>query len=229
MENAMTLSFSREFAQQYGMTAALVYQELYRKYFYWAGQGQLTDGFFWCDQKTIADWLLISTKTLSRVVKTLKDEGLIETETHYKPGSSETTTWWKVTKWDSSVPQNVQSCGMPQNVQSHIKADTKADTTAESTFVGDPVIVFLRVNPSGKAWKSQRVYSTQEEVDRLEESDPDDTVDFKYWKAPKMVGDDARAKFKRTKAKLIQPDVQEEPDEINQIEGLENYMKFGDM
>lgn len=229
MENAMTLSFSREFARQYGITAALVYQELYRKYFYWSGQGKLENGFFWCDQTTIADWLLMSRQTLGRVVAQLKEEGLIETETHYKPGTKETTTWWKVTKWAPSNQQNVTSYGMEQNVTSHIKANTKADTTAESTSVGDPIVVFLRVNPSGKAWKSQRVYSTQEEVDRLEESDPDDTIDFKYWKSPKMVGDDARAKFKRTKAKLIQPDVQEEPDEINQIEGLENYMKFGDM
>lgn len=128
IENFMTLSFSREFARQYGMTTALVYQELYRKYFYWACQGQLEDGFFWCDQKTIAEWLLISTKTLSRAVKILKDEGLIETETHYKPGSSETTTWWKVTKWDSSIAQNVHSCESGQNVPSHNKADTKADT-----------------------------------------------------------------------------------------------------
>jgi len=223
-KESITLGFNREFARQYGVTAALVYQEVYRKYFYWKEQGQLVDGFFWCDQIAMAEWLLISRQTLSRVIKLLKDEGLIETETHYKPGTSETTTWWKIPEWDSQVTSNVTSCEVPHDEASHIKADSKAGSAE-----GSPIVVFLRVNPSGKAWKSQRVYSTQEEVDRLEESDPDDTVDFKYWKSPKMVGDDARAKFKRTKAKLIQPDVQEEPDEINQIEGLENYMKFGDM
>lgn len=169
MENAMTLSFSREFAQQYGMTAALVYQELYRKYFYWAGQGQLTDGFFWCDQKTIADWLLISTKTLGRAVKVLKDEGLIETETHYKPGSSETTTWWKVTKWNSSMSQNVHSCESGQNVPSHIKADTKADTEEESRM--KPEALYARVHSFFKGpnemrkQKVQAIKQLQEEYD----------------------------------------------------------------
>lgn len=128
MENSITLSFSREFAKQYGMNAALVYKEIYRKYFYFLGQGQLTDGFFWCDQRVIADWLLMSRQTLNRVVNQLKEAGLIETETHYKPGTSETTTWWRIPNWESSKQQNVTSCGMSQNVTSYIKADTEADT-----------------------------------------------------------------------------------------------------
>lgn len=132
MDNSISLSFSREFAKQFGVTAALVYKELYRKQFYWAGQGKLVDGKFWCDQKVIADWLLISTKTLSRVIKLLKDAGLIDTETHYKPGTTETTTWWEVKKWDSESCQNVASNEMCQNVSSYIKADTEADSEKES-------------------------------------------------------------------------------------------------
>lgn len=216
MENAMTLSFSREFARQYGVNAALVYQEIYRKYFYWKSQGKLVDDFFWCDQNTMADWLLLSRSTLARVVKTLKDAGLIETETHYKPGSSETTTWWKITEWDSSTSHGDTSCEMSQNDTSHIKADTESNSAE-----GSPIVVFLRVNPSGRpnGWKSQRVYSTREEVDRLESMGPDDNIDFKFWKSPKMVGDDARAKFKRLKVKLVQPDVQEE-EEVEEVVNL---------
>lgn len=221
------LAFNRELAKELGVSAALLYQELQRKFFYWKSQGELNaNGEFWCDQKDIGEWILLHPNNVGIAAKKLEEFGLITRRTGYRPNSTITTTWWK------AVIPEINETVIPRNQRnsdSHIKADTKADTTAESSSVGDPVIVFLRVNPSGKAWKSQRVYSTQEEVDRLEESDPDDTVDFKYWKSPKMVGDDARAKFKRTKAKLIQPDVQEEPDEINQIEGLENYMKFGDM
>lgn len=221
------LGFNRELAKELGVTAALLYQELQRKFFYWQSQGKLNDeGMFWCDQGEIADWILVHPNTVSKAAKDLEDAGLIKKKVSYRPGTVTPTTWWGLLNTESTP--NVDT-GNHNNCENHIKANTKADTTAESTFVGDPVIVFLRVNPSGKAWKSQRVYSTQEEVDRLEESDPDETIDFKYWKSPKMVGDDARAKFKRTKAKLIQPDVKEEPDEVNQIEGLEHYMKFGDM
>lgn len=226
MDNA-TLSFNREMGERFGISAALLFQELLRKQHYWGEQGRLNnDGMFWCDQKAIGDWILLHPNNVGKAAKVLEEAGLIVKKVGYRPGTTTPTTWWKVVI--SEINGTVISRNQ-RNSDYHIKANTKADTTAESTFVGGPVIVFLRVNPSGKAWKSQRVYSTQEEVDRLEESDPDDTIDFKYWKSPKMVGDDARAKFKRTKAKLIQPDVQEEPDEINQIEGLENYMKFGDM
>lgn len=80
--------------------------------------------------------------------------------------------------------------------------------------------MFLRVNPSGKAWKSQRVYSTQEEVDRLEELDPESVIDFKFWRSPSLVGIEERAKFKRTKAKLVQPDIQEEEEEECHISSM---------
>lgn len=132
MDNSISLSFSREFAKQFGVTAALVYKELYRKQFYWAGQGKLVDGKFWCDQKVIADWLLISRQTLSRVVSTLKEAGLIATETHYKPGTTETTTWWEVKEWNHSTQQNVTSNETEQNVTSYIKADTEAESEKES-------------------------------------------------------------------------------------------------
>ena len=215
MKENMTLSFNREFAKQYGVTAALVYQELYRKYFYWLGQGQLIDGFFWCDQKVMADWLLISRQTLNRVVNQLKEEGLIETETHYKPGTSETTTWWKISNWDSSTQQNVTSCEMSQNVTSHIKADTKADTDGMTsnenrTTKEEMKVAYLKVNPSGRAWKSKKVYTTASEIERLEEMDDEDYIEFKHWMSPGMVGNDSRAKVKRMKVKLVQPDVEEE-------------------
>lgn len=191
-ESSMTLSFSREFAQQYGMIAALVYQELYRKYFYWSEQGQLVDGFFWCDQKTIADWLLISTKTLGRAVNTLKDEGLIETETHYKPGSSETTTWWKVTKWDSSMGQNVQSCESGQNVASYIKADTVADTESVSG-----IVTVIERKKKGESWvDGRRIYTTEEEAEKIESCSRGEYPDFFYWQSRKLVGDESKKKRK---------------------------------
>lgn len=175
MENVITLSFNREFARRYGVSAALVYQEIYRKYFYWKAQGKLTDGFFWCDQKAMADWLLISRQTLSRVIKLLKDEGLIETETHYKPGSSETTTWWKVVEQDSSVTHDEAPCEVTQNVTSHIKAETKADTEEESRM--RPEVLYTRVHSFFKGpneMRKQKVQAIKQLQEEYELSD--DTI-----------------------------------------------------
>ena len=87
-----------------------------------------------------------------------------------------------------------------------------------------PLVVYLRVNPSGRAWKSQKVYSSEEEVDRLESMDGEDYIDFKHWKSPNFVGDDSRAKFKRMKVKLVQPDVVDE-DEVVKEDG-KKYKKI---
>lgn len=205
MNNA-ALSFSREIGERYGISAALLFQELLRKQHYWKEQGRLnSDGMFWCDQKAIGDWILLHPNNVGKAAKVLEEAGLIIKKVGYRPGTTTPTTWWKVVI--SEINETVISRNQ-RNSDFYIKANTKATTGG-----ADPVVVFLRVNPSGKAWKSQRVYSTQGEVDRLEASDPDDFIDFKYWKSPKMVGNDSSAKFKRTKAKLVQPDVQEDEEE----------------
>lgn len=194
MESAMTLSFSREFAQQYGITAALVYKELYRKYYYWANQGKLVDGYFWCDQLAIADWLLITRQTLARTVAQLKEAGLIETETHYKPGTKETTTWWKISNWASSNQQNVTSYGMEQNVTSYIKADTKADTEEESQdeVQMKPEVLYSRVHSFFKGpneMRKQKVEAIRKLRDEYSLSD--DTI----ISGMKAIADDRTIKF----------------------------------
>lgn len=209
MDETITLSFNREFARQYGVTAALIYQEIYRKYFYWESQGKLTDGFFWCDQSTMADWLLISTSTLARAIKTLKDAGLIETETHYKPGSSATTTWWRVSKWNSSTCHGDSSCETSQNDSSYIKADTKADIDKE--FV-------VRVEKwdfdSKGNWKRKRtVYTTIDEADKIEGAEKEEYVTFGFWPSPTLVGNQDKMKTmneKKTKLKTEYPDTHED-------------------
>ncbi len=128
----ISLSFDRDMAKEFGINAALVYKELYRKQFFWKEQGKLVDGFFWCDQIAIADWLLMSRSTIGRIIQQLKDAGLIEYKTHFKPGANTTTTWWKVSKWESAMSHRDTSNGMRHRDASHIKADTKADTVEES-------------------------------------------------------------------------------------------------
>lgn len=130
--SGISLSFDRDMAKEFGVNVALVYKELYRKQFYWGEQGKLVDGFFWCDQSVIADWLLMSRSTIGRIIQQLKDAGLVETETHFRPGTSTTTTWWKVSKWEPEVSHGDASNGMFHDDASHIKADTKADTVGES-------------------------------------------------------------------------------------------------
>lgn len=117
------LAFNRELAKKVGVNAALLYQELQRKYFYWESQGKLKDGMFWCDQNALADWLLVSTKTISRAITVLEEAGLISKKISYRPGTLTTTTWWSIPGMDSeSHPGNGQID------ESYIKANTIADT-----------------------------------------------------------------------------------------------------
>lgn len=123
MEDAV-LGFSRGMAAKYGVTAALLYQELKRKQHYWESQGKLEDGFFWCDQSTIADWVLVHPNTLGKAAKDLEDAGLIERKVSYRPGTITTTTWWRV------IPGPTETVipGNHNNSDSYIKADTSSNT-----------------------------------------------------------------------------------------------------
>ena len=123
MGNDTVLAFNRELAKRVGVNAALLYQELQRKYFYWKSQGKLKDDMFWCDQGALADWLLVSTKTISRAMAVLEEAGMITKKISYRPGTSTTTTWWSISETDfESHPENGQIDA------SYIKANTTADT-----------------------------------------------------------------------------------------------------
>lgn len=197
--------FNKEDARELGLTAAVIWYDI-------LNSSELFDtNPIWYDQRKAGDRLGIPYQTISRAIKTLEEAGRISVRVGYRPNSTIKTTWITILVEDLDEHQKSQNeiSKKSQNEISILKETKKEDTIAEST-----VVVFLRVNPSGKknGWKSQRVYSTQEEVDRLESMDPEETIDFKFWKAPKMVGDDTRAKFKRLKAKLVQPDIQDEDD-----------------
>lgn len=125
------LSFSREVAEQYGIAAALLYQELRRKYFYWKGQGKLNnEGMFWCDQGEIAKWVLVHPNTISKAAKVLEEAGLIVKKTSYRPGTLTPTTWWGLLISEST--KNVISSNHT-NCDFYIKATTKATTLKEIT------------------------------------------------------------------------------------------------
>lgn len=124
MEDAV-LGFSRGMAAKYGVTAALLYQELKRKQHYWESQGKLDeDGFFWCDQGAIADWILVHPNTIGKVAKELEDAGLIEKKVSYRPGTLTTTTWWRVIPELNPKVDSGNHC----ESDSYIKADTISNT-----------------------------------------------------------------------------------------------------
>lgn len=206
--------YNREMAQEFGVIAAIIYNDIEDKFDYYEREGDLQDGYFYLSQTNRADALVIPRRTYCREVAKLEEAGLIKKKVGYKPGSTTKVTWVKLVRDDTICPislcQNDQS-RLCQNDQSILYETKERDSSGVR-------VVYLRVNPSGRAWKSQRVYSTEEEVDRLESMDGEDYIDFKHWKSPKFVGDDSRAKFKRMKVKLVQPDVEEEeekPERVN--------------
>lgn len=206
------LSFNRELAKELGIPAALLYQELQRKFFYWKSQGKLNDeGMFWCDQGAIAEWILVHPNTVSKAAKDLEEAGLIKKKISYRPGTVTPTTWWGLVI--SEFTPNVISSNHTK-CDFYNKANTKANTDdglmVKKTNKEEMKVAYLKVNPSGRAWKSKKVYTTASEIERLEEMDDEDYIEFKHWMSPGMVGNDARAKVKRMKVKLVQPDVEEE-------------------
>lgn len=187
----ISISFDRDLAMKIGMVAAMVYKELYRKQFYWEGQDKLVDGMFWCDQKAIAEWLLISQDTLTRAIKKLEEEGLIQKNIAYRPGTTIRTTWWKVVKQDFSKTQ-IASTRKTQNKDFYIKADTEADTQSVSG-----IVTVIERKKKGENWvDGRRIYTTEEEAEKIEGCSKGDYPDFYYWSSRKFVGDESKKKRK---------------------------------
>lgn len=120
------LAFDREMAMEHGINAALLYQELKRKQHYWKSQGKLEDGFFYCDQSEIAEWILVHPNTVGKAAKVLEEAGIIEKKISYRPGTLTPTTWWKVVESSESTPEVIS--GNHSKSDFHIKSNTPSDT-----------------------------------------------------------------------------------------------------
>ena len=124
----------------------------------------------------------------------------------------------------NNLPNNLPNI-LPNNLPNNLPQNNRGDSDSNSNSNENrnrARVAFFRVNPSGRAWKSQKIYTTAEEIEKLESTNPDSNIDFKYWKSPKFVGDEDRAKFKYMKAKLIIPDVveeEEDPEEYKMVNG----------
>lgn len=119
---ATVLAFDREMAAEHGINAALLYQELKRKQHYWRSQGKLEDGFFYCDQGEIAEWILVHPNTIGKAAKVLEEANLIEKKVSYRPGTLTPTTWWKVVDDSESTPEVISSNHSESDY--HIKSNT---------------------------------------------------------------------------------------------------------
>lgn len=122
---ATVLAFDREMAAELGVNAALLYQELKRKQHYWKSQGKLEDGFFYCDQGEIAEWILVHPNTVGKAAKALEDAGYIEKKVSYRPGTLTPTTWWKVVDDSESTPKVISSNHSESDY--HIKSNTSSN------------------------------------------------------------------------------------------------------
>ena len=209
--------YNKEDARELGLVAAIIWYDI-------LNSSELFEtNPIWYDQRKAGDRLGIPYQTISRALKNLEEAGRISIKVGYRPNSTIRTTWITILTPDLDEHQKSQNeiSKKSQNETSIYKETKEKDTAQGAEFGSDnqgsleSVIVFFRVNPSGRpnGWKSQRVYSIQEEVDRIEGLGGEETVDFKYWKSPKWVGDEEKAKYKRTKVKLIQPDVVEKDEE----------------
>jgi hypothetical protein len=123
---ATVLAFDREMAAEHGINAALLYQELKRKQRYWRSQGKLEDGFFYCDQGEIAEWVLVHPNTIGKAAKVLEEANLIEKKVSYRPGTLTPTTWWKVVDDSESTPEVISSNHSESDY--HIKSNTLSTT-----------------------------------------------------------------------------------------------------
>lgn len=208
--------YNRNDARELGLVPAIIWNDMLDR------SEHFDVNPMWYDQKDAADRLGISESAMGRAVEKLVEAGRITKKRGYRPNSTVTTTWVTIIAEedgghdgsrnpDLTVPRN------PDLAVPILKETEERDSQGVTARVA-----YFRVNPSGRAWKSQKIYTTAEEIEKLEATNPDSNIDFKYWKSPKFVGDEDKAKFKYMRAKLIIPDVveeEEDPEEYKMVNG----------
>ena len=215
--------YNKEDARELGLSAAVVWNDVMDK----------SECFginpFWYDQKQAAERLGLSESTLKRAVDKLVEAGRISKRKGYRPGTTISTTWITIYAEEVEGDDTSRKSGLTLPMKSDLTLPILKETKekrpkaggSESEFrntqsTHSPLVVYIRVNPSGRKWKSKKVYSNQEEIDKLDSVDDDERIEFKYWLSPKMVGDYDRVKHTFCKAKLIQPDVDDEEEDSSE-------------
>lgn len=197
--------YNRQDARELGLTSAVVWNDMLDR------SEHFDINPMWYDQKDASERLGIPERSMNRAVERLVEAGRIEKKKGYRPGTTISTTWVTILEPSVGGSRN-DDLAVPRN--DDLAVPILKETKERDSQGVTARVVYLRVNPSGRAWKSQKVYSTDEEIERLENTNPEDNIEFKHWKSPKMVGDDSKAKFKYMKAKLIQPDVVDEEEMV---------------
>lgn len=199
--------YNKQDARELGLAPAIVWNDMLDR------AEHFNINPMWYDQKDAAERLGMPETTLKRAADKLVEAGRITKKKGYRPGTTTSTTWVTILEEDYDTSRkSVLTLPRKSVLTLPILKETKEKRLKKEL---PSRVVYLKVNPSGKAWKSQKVFSTEEEIERLEDTSEDSYIDFKFWKSPNFVGDDNRAKVKRMKAKLIQPDIEEESDEVD--------------
>lgn len=209
--------YNRQDARELGLVPAIIWNDMLDR------SEHFDINPMWYDQKDAAERLGIEYHRLNRSIQTLIDAGRITVKGGLRPNSTTRTTWVTILEDDSEISNS--NSRNEQNV--HFRNEQNEIPILKETKERDSQgvtarVAYFRVNPSGRAWKSQKIYTTAEEIEKLEATNPDSNIDFKYWKSPKFVGDEDKAKFKYMRAKLIIPDVveeEEDPEEYKMING----------
>lgn len=198
----VVLGFSRGMAEKYGVTAALLYQELKRKHHYWKSQEKLEDGFFYCDQGEIAEWILVHPNTVGKAAKALEEAGIIEKKVSYKPGTLTPTTWWKVVNSSESTPKVIS--GNHSKSDFHIKSDTTSTTGGEGDEDEDETIPLAAATTSFV------------EVETFDSNDSGKTIIVKR-KIPRKSWNNAVKVWRKDETKFARVEFTDEPGKMTSI------------
>lgn len=207
--------YNRQDARELGLVPAIIWNDMLDR------SEHFDINPMWYDQKDAAERLGIPERTLYRAVDTLVEAGRITKKKGYRPGTTTTTTWVTIVEDDSVAVPGTTDLAVPRN--DDLAVPILKETEERDSQGVTARVAYFRVNPSGRAWKSQKIYTTAEEIEKLEATNPDSNIDFKYWKSPKFVGDEDKAKFKYMRAKLIIPDVVEEEDDPEEYKMVNGY------
>lgn len=116
--------YSKDAARELGLPAAIFLNWLEDKYEYHYNKGDLVDGMFYDDQKSIAEDLVFEIKMLYRAIEKVEEAGYLVKKVGYRPGTTIKTTWW----------------GLKKDGRMGVSESTKMGVSIESTKMGVSIL-----------------------------------------------------------------------------------------
>ena len=180
--------YNRQDARELGLAPAIVWNDILDR------AEHFNTNPMWYDQKDAGERLGIPERSMNRAVDKLVEAGRIAKKKGYRPGTTVSTTW--ITILEESVGGS-RNDDLAVTRNDDLAVPILNDTEERDSQSVSGIVTVIERKKKGETWvDGRRIYTTEEEAEKIESCSRGEYPDFFYWQSRKLVGDESKKKRK---------------------------------